>query len=494
MKVKKPRPLQIFSANGGRSRMLYEQKVEKILDDFLATKDSAVANPIREASRLVPAMDAILQSPFATINPEILRQFARGLNRPGARLIAGILADRENILLAQTKVLSQQHLASNGGFFAKISREIWAQRPEFLSIEQIDEELLSQINLESILIESARTLQNIYDFRAAKNRGATYLKNVLWAEVTLAPTLDLMGFGGFSMALNSAALRARFENSGQGELLRRATAEFAKYGTHQDNITQVSRIFRELSDGDQREALDVIYSGTQRVGKLSRGRETANDSAHHILISSGHMSLNGMPIRYKWRRKSLGSLTQKMQSFAKKGPSEDSVPMDLYAGKIIVPDESNQGELFAELVQRIYDHSELSPAAAPGRDSAIQIWGSDNYRKQMIAALRMRGIREKIQEIPRSSMNLSKITFFAWKKYKMPFELQLVDESTHIAMLVGEASHINYKSGQVTTRAGLEAQQQIHDRRTRMSSVSLMATTREKADKLLKFIASQTKM
>jgi hypothetical protein len=335
----------------------------------------------------------------------------------------------------------------------------------------LNDSLMKKIQVETVPISSARTLQNLLDARNNGDISANTFQSVIQAETVLSPLLDIMGIDGMSIALNSAAIRARFEHSDRGDLLARAKQIMEKYGSHEIVQAKVCDMLAALTDEYINEN-NVFYS-----------------RAHHVLLDSGDAAIDGKDVRFIWRRKGLGQLAQKLEKSLEKSDDLRAIePMDFIGATIIIPPDDT-GEIFAKTLQRIYDNSEdFCPTPSPSRQQAIHVRGSDVYRAHVMRHLHEADFAESLvqQKPDNRGMNLTKVTTF----YKgLPIEIQFVDEEVRAMMRYGQVSHFGYKLDANLTSEDLASMEHIHARGEQISQAGLYAPISGNADKYMTRIA-----
>jgi hypothetical protein len=303
-----------------------------------------------------------------------------------------------------------------------VPKEIWQSKPSFVDPETIGK-LANTVNIESLLIAAARTLVDLRNHSASD---VATLERSFSAETLLAPVCEIIGMDGLAMTLSSAAIRARLEHGGEGKYIDQARGILARGGGNREYVQKIDKSMNVLTD---------IFMGRPVVeyGEL-----------HKVLWSDGIFDLGwNEGVRFVWRRKSLGSIAKKLKGYAERY-GEMREPMDVVGGTVIVPDEADAGEIFAEMAFRAKENPDFNLTPSPSRHEPFVVRGNTEYRAGMIAALERNGIlpEEVREEEDERGMNIAKMTYIY---DDVPTELQFVHDTVRGAMRTGQISHFGYK-------------------------------------------------
>lgn len=473
--------------------------VEKILHDFLSTK--RISEDTYNAANLTLLADEAQKGGYFSRNSaraintffENQRKFSENNFSDDVddsrNFIASILSDRKLLTdfldeeianfhhndisegqlnslpkIEKDRILSDKKLADflSGDPTTQVPEEIWAKKPNFVAPDELNERLIKKINLESILISASEILEKLTASRISADNSAETLKNVFFAETLVAPIVGLIGIDGMEMALVSAATRNRMLNTGEKSYVDAAKEILTSHGNHEKVREDVARIFSELTD-ESVGAPAVEYS-----------------RSHHTLLGQGSAKIrreltNGdireHDLRFVWRRKSLGSLAQKIKTH-NASLQNNYEPMDFIGGAVIVKDGEPVEKLFAEIAKRAELRPDLEFRPASHRDFAIIVHGDSEYRKKTREELSKKGFEPEDIEFQKDErgMNLSKFSFVAKDENndKLPMELQVLTENSRAAMRYREAAHFAYKLKAEITPDMLTAMAKIHSRRDKM--------------------------
>jgi hypothetical protein len=437
-------------------RQLYLTRVNTILDDFLNGKK--LSRDAYTAALLVDLADGVINEPYNPTSARALHDFfTRETDEHAKEFAAGILSDRATLIDFWRDKMRELYGESDAEEYlsradlAELPPQIWETKPQFIRPKEMNEELMRKVNVETILIAGARTLQNLLDARESGDNSSRTLQNVFQAETLLAPLAEIMGVDGLAAALNSAAIRARFEHSGRADVLARCAEIFASYGSHEVVEEKVDNMLARLTDNYDRES-NVFYN-----------------RAHHVMIGSGLAEIDGRSTRFVWRRKGLGQLAKKIDE---DGGVNGREPMDFIGATIIMPHGADDGAIFANALRRATRDPQFRLAPSPSRMQAIHVRGDEAYRERVLRQLATSGfdIAEVEEKPDERGMNLSKFTTFY---QDLPVEIQFVDEHVREIMRYGQVSHFGYKLDAELTDDDLESMAQIHNRRDNIPSQDL---------------------
>ena len=346
-----------------------------------------------------------------------------------------------------------------------IPTDIWQAKPVAIPLAQI-RELASNIQMETIAIAAAQTLDKL---RTGGN-SADMLRQVFQAESLLAPILEIIAENkdatnnnkrliDFAMALNSAAKRVRLENAGESQFIDLAKQYLKVHGGHEAVTKTVDNAIKTFTGAElEKDGLATEY-----------------DEENHIVSFSGYVTMNGEHLYVFGRRKSLGSLADKIRGyyrdlegqlnrqeiteseFSEKTRPENMEPMDFVALTFIpLNDNAHKHTLFAKMAQRARDDERVTFKPSVSRRQSLHVRGTLRHRNAAIKALKRSGFSNSDgqddvigQQADARGMNLAKMTL----SYNnpdddlpaLPIEIQVLDREARRQMTIGLASHFSYK-------------------------------------------------
>lgn len=402
--------------------------------------------------------------------------------------LVGLLRDRTCIDNLRAQTFANAALGTEPRQF---SDEQWLQQSA-LAKPEVLAKTAETINVESLLIASAESLQKLND--NCSNSLAT-MQEVVFTEQILEPMAEMIGFDGLAMALSSRSKEVRLTNAGRSDLLDRADNMLnciSAFDREHNKRLCVERAVSEINGA-------VFGAPHSFVAEPAIETTGDNEAIFGTIIDQGHRS-NLTPAKDntvgRFRLKSRGSLAMKLynaerdkaQEFA---PDQSDVPMDLLGMTLIAKDEAEQRKIFAQVVTGIYNCNSIHPLAANSKISPVHIAGTEDYIERLLADLSQRGgtnrnPSERLHILvdgkpaeDAAGLHLAKVTF---SYDNIPVEIQIVTQQARDEMRCGKLAHIIYKArtsgnnpGDVDQLAKLLPS--IHARRKHISLPNLVGSS-----------------
>jgi hypothetical protein len=365
-----------------------------------------------------------------------------------------------------------------------INAQHWSTAEMFASPNEMHAALYDT-NMEAVLIraiESFSYLDQIvqtltddtksFDERGRFNDQAVF-HQAMFAQDVLAPLVENQGFDALAMALDGTAKEIRLF-----------------FGTDEDRrcLKLAQQVKRDLPTPDKTNDVvqdtleDLLFSTVTET--LIKGDDTGSKVIYGQGWAQEHS--DGTERRVRYRVKSDGSLAWKIKLAAEKRAREtgrkvteildemeqnldEAAPVDIAGVTVIALDEADQRNMFGQICQNALenekkvalDDESAAPymlKAAPSREQAIQIRGTEEFLKAFRAHLIDIGVDEsqlenKIQwkkESSRENLHIAKITLHRpVDGVVLPMEIQCVTEEYRAAMRYGEVSHWLFKANKL---------------------------------------------
>lgn len=330
-------------------------------------------------------------------------------------------------------------------------------------------DLAENTNIESILIKASETAVDLADYTDNESTSITKSQAenfVKMSESLLAPLLEIMGYDGFAMHMNSVTKRIRLKELGEkGQFALSAAEEILKDYNNASFGTAIATLLNN-SFGAENYSIEPLFNDEASIAMY-----------HGICITEG-----GDSSYTTFRRKTRGSLAWKMYQDIVNGKIEIPVngqsldiesyrtTMDIIAGQIVF-DELNansadsqfDGEpndiqiaklakTFSKTLSVIESGNTTELKPSPSRDSAVHIRGKEKFIANVASQVYLNGYHGSIdgrKEQP-GGMEVAKLTFTEYiesNSKPLKFELQFLTEQQRKAMRTGKIAHIFYKLG-----------------------------------------------
>ncbi len=321
-----------------------------------------------------------------------------------------------------------------------------------------------KINIESILIKGAELVVDLMEYIDGdkpnmSEEKATELMRM--SESFVAPLLEIMGYDGFAMNLNSITKRFRLSKLGS-------------IGTKSIEIAEsiLCNYDDQVFSKSNSDLLDICFD-KNTTNELVFNREAKIAMDHGICENDDYEKTSYFVIR----RKTRGSLAWKIYNeiinhidnnpeFDINNPDdlEQIIPMDIIAmqdifDKCDTSDSSSvDGQIqglarsFSSVLQRIASSDKTALRPSPGRTDAVHIRGTSEFIETVSGRLSMDGYNgghDPKEELP-GGMEVAKLTFdynVSDGKPPVKYEIQFITEQQAKEMRTGAIAHIFFKLG-----------------------------------------------
>ena len=478
--------LQDFSAaTDDRRAFEHPLRVAVILNDFaegLATRGMYDAAALHDVGQRVCSGD-----PYQAEAQNSLCKYASTISTSGEavsaewRYTSTLLADMDKIELCSQRgrrVDTGEDVVSGllrSRSDIQVPHYAWGIQSGLVGLHRI-EELLQNVNLESVLVKSAEMLDNL-QHPAPKDR--TVLQNIFDAESFYAPLCEAIGFDGLSMALRSEAAIIRLQRSGKQFALDNAQDLLTGLGERGKVLANVTGLFQHILRGEA-----ILEAPIH------------DNSGHGIIIGQSVLDaheLNGgkNTLWALWRVKSLGSLALKQNRLGEK-------PSDVLGITIVVDDLQELVMTYKGVVECIKANNVVEENPSPNHRLAYSIQGSDEYIDSVSNGFNNNdNVYDRDFEIVRkgNGHQVAKTTFIykpdlagtGTTETDIAVELQVQTITDWLASRTGSAAHLLYKAGIFRDHTVLEA---INKRRAHLNSARLNPRSQESGKRFRSLVAS----
>ena len=305
-----------------------------------------------------------------------------------------------------------------------VSIEQWRAHAPTIEPRHINK-LVSSVNLESLLIKATELLAQL-DPATALNNSQT-LARAHQAESLLAPLCEIIGFDALAMALYSHVhvLRAMF--TGNLAPLQQAQAIIAERGD------------KERVNKDLETLFDVIFGDHIHEQIISHGAQ------HGIMMGEGYCTSECL--RVNWRLKSIGSLTNKLDT-----RSPESIPLDIIGITVTTDDIPQIATRLRRIRERATSDERVTLTPTSSRDAAVHVKGPLSYIETIREGLgfeSLEAMREVVDvvEVDEKAHHVCKVTlvFSQPGRPDLRAEVQITTKADRIENRIGQAAHMLYK-------------------------------------------------
>lgn len=341
----------------------------------------------------------------------------------------------------------------------------WMAEDNLIDFEQLSK-LIRNINLESLLICSAKTLNFL---RENNEKTPEVLDKIRQAESMLAPICEIIGFDGLAMALNNASIITRFNNTGRGYFVEQATQLIDMYGSSETLFDAMKGSMKECLGHDA--VADYDYAVNSKP----------EDPVHRTVFFHGlaYSESAGGEVDIKGRLKTVGSLAKKLyDSYIEKGYIE--IPMDIMATTIVTSDVDQSAKVFDLIINNSKDNPSITPLPSPSKASAAYVQGEPGFVKKITANHQKNDSIDTKIVSAEDGVQVAKVTF----EYKLPqintplrMEVQIVTLADRMSMRYGARCHsFAYKGKTKLHDITLRLLDKIHSRKGHIGAIDLIAS------------------
>lgn len=313
-----------------------------------------------------------------------------------------------------------------------------------------------EVNVESILVKSCTKLDSLMvSANEIMQFGDTYtldgelLDDIIEAETFYGPLCEVFGFDGLAMELRSQSRKLRLLKEGKKE-----------------NIMHLQEYCNSMHQAGPGAVLKNIVGDDNFAisSAVNPPDYLAHSQVPYASVQLGEFAIdlgNGKLAAGNWRLKSVGSLADKIFN---SGKERLEVPMDVMGLTMILHDEAELAEVFADVIQRVYASNELEGRPAPSKTKWAFVQGDDAFRQMVRSRLDSDFIDENVQILEENKgYRVAKFTCLA-EGGQMPVEVQFLTKADRKNARTGPDAHIIYKAQM--DGVFYSAEQRMHAART----------------------------
>ena len=405
-------------------------RVNTLISDFC--KDYLQPH-VYTAAMLGPIADSLGSLEQTSQALQALGEFDANSSDEDSLYVLGLLADKPVVQEFWQQQLGELH-ASDPQLLSLLestdqqlidSNPVWKTKAKLIR-PRLMNDLLDNVNLETLLIQSAETLEYLDSDQAAPNN--ITLQKVHQAESILAPLGEIIGFDGLAMALQSRAYVLRSTFSDQLEPLIYARSLISERGGKNQVEQDVQSLFTTL------------------FGEAIHEQVIEHTEPHGIVIGEGLCTPNDL--RVIWRLKSVGSLARKLAL----GENLENPPMDIIGATIIADTNKQLAEQLGRIIERSHEDVHIKLTPTPERTDAVHVKGTKGYIDTVRKGLGFRSIDAMrrfvdVKEVPPGGHQVCKVTLThsAPGRPELRAEIQLTTKIDRIESRLGSAAHLGYK-------------------------------------------------
>lgn len=372
------------------------------------------------------------------------------------------------------------HHALTTDLHEEVPEALWRQMPLGTRAEDIMQLRTEYgVNIESFLIQAAKTLEWLYSDSAQNNTET--LQKVNQARSLYVPFCEIIGFDGLAMALNSRCLELQLMFTGNAHYVELASHFIDTMGSPDEVTARTHRIL------------------TAAFGTSEHDQVVGQGAKHGIVIGEGRClsesNENDEILRVVWRRKALGSLAYKLAQIGEAEIEKGNVPLDIIAATVIAPDTATIGSSFRDMTRRLESDPRITLRSSPNRDSALHARGAEYYLNTIRQKLGYESIEEMEQHIDvrlseGGDYQVVKATF-EYQEYGEPFptlvEIQFNTAADRVHARVGTPSHALHKlsGGEVGHIIDTTALADLNAQKRHLGLNGLTSQSRERAQALM---------
>lgn len=440
--------------------------VNRLISDFC---DSFIQPPVYTAAMLMPLMNKLDDSLTSRNAYRALNTFLKEstASEQDDMYVLGMLSDRKEIAVFWRESIASirnDHPEISSAFdpansTVQLDKQQWMHASRLVQPDKLTS-LLENINLESLLIQSAELLEWLSSDKAANN-GETF-EYVYAAESIFAPLCEIIGFDGLSMALQSKCAKLRYNYREEDEFTQKAAELLSVLGSHE----QIEK--------------NVLSMLEATLGEVMHEQVLKHSSPHNIVIGEG---IAENDTRVVWRVKSLGSIAKKLER-----NGIDSMPMDIIGATLIVKDEQTLARTFATVLDRIELDSRIQTQPSPSRVHALHVRGDLPYIERVLTELDYKNLDDMAKHVdvrvgPTDGFRVAKVTFVFedGRGEPMRVEMQINTEQDRVQARIGNAAHLLFKFSHAASTVNPAILESISGRKKDIGHNELVGPSRSRA-------------
>ena len=279
------------------------------------------------------------------------------------------------------------------------------------------------VNIESLLIGSAETLQWLHSDKAEATTD-TY-RHIHQAQQFYAPLSEFIGFDGLAMGLQSQSEILKAKHSGQEHLVQRAQTIIEELGSPEVVEQRVETMLRAV------------------LGETNQRQVLTHTNKHGVIIGEGKCL--DRDLRVVWRRKTLGGILRKLSCLEK-----DKIPMDIIGATVIVQDPEQIGRELRAIMTKAELDPRIVLTPSPSRTKPFHVKGSSEYRAAVARGMGYTDVDEMARDVDvkDGDYQVGKVTF-RFQRWGEPLplhtEIQFCTATDRIDARIGSAAHAAYR-------------------------------------------------
>ncbi len=354
-----------------------------------------------------------------------------------------------------------------------IREELWLQEPDMPELGKLAD-LAEEVNLETILVKSVQTLLRLKDTSLSE---VERFRIVTALESVYVPLCEITGFDALAATILDTTLQERLTRAGKDDV-----------------VTDMKAYMDSLGD---RELLEQFVA--------SLPERLIGDSDHEAIIDApagyGVYFSTGISESKALKAGDLAEVNSRIKalgSSAKKAEREGEIPADIIGLTVIVPEDTDVGVVFADVLKKLKDEGNVSFVPAPSRNEAIHIKGRPEFIAEVSRIVRIVWDDAIHVKENTSGFEVAKVTL-KWAlddEICVPIEIQFMHKLSRRESRVGRDSHVLFKLMKyaknesnlefLRSDAAVECIERIHNRKSKLdpSTHDLNGASLTRADAL----------
>ncbi len=321
----------------------------------------------------------------------------------------------------------------------------------------------NEISKESVL---ARALQLVDELRIYRDKmaekeviddPAKALSLVDEALSMYIPLCEAISYDLLASVLFDKATQVKYYLAGYHDIIEKARKAYSEYGKAEDIREDMQKIVSKCLGTDLGKGIEISHSDVDNYVWLVHDVDIASASGKDYYPAHGNSQNTTMKLRGRF--KSFGAYLEKQIPLLTTSANYNL--MDVYAFTLIPKDDEGVALAFRELLEhlnRLKDSEEITYRAAPSRDHALHVKGTEEFRKMVTnqETPSLSGghpLKDHLIDVPEkdTSYKVTKATFMLHKKNPdqttilLPVEIQIVSDEVRKEARLGRASHWIFK-------------------------------------------------
>ena len=279
------------------------------------------------------------------------------------------------------------------------------------------------------------------------------------AEEMYTPLCEAAGYDVLSAALFDKSVQVRHYLAGNHAQIRRLRKIYDMYGSGESKAEDMRRLLNIVVGHDTAPDIEIVTQGSDTYVWLTGIVDIASGTPDY---QHDHEHSRQTTAKYRARFKSFGAYLEKMLPLINKHGGDSAQSMDIY-GIVLIPDtDDDVPGLFREqllILNKLADQGKLQFQAAPSRQEALHVKGTDNFIQSVTDIPSISGeypLRGHLFDprITSSGFHVAKATFFLDNSSiypdpespkRMPVELQILSQEVRGTLRTSAASHWLFK-------------------------------------------------